>query len=254
MKNPLFIILTILGTLGAIACTVLIVLILMNSRSHRDSSTEPPIPIPERFKALPDSTSAAVTADSATVHDAQGATSNDPAYTGSLSCGVMISAEKLGRLLSERNLYCQKSTWSNRWANPTGRGIHAGQAGLFYSDSVVTDSLTRLMWQRYELSPGVTYKNLDAAVARLNTANWQGYANWRTPTVEELMALLRPAKNSHGLYMPEPWACRSSDLWSCSPAADSGSVKWIWVVRAAFGRCNYGHPDMPRALLAVREY
>jgi hypothetical protein len=66
--------------------------------------------------------------------------------------------------------------------------------------------------------------------------------------------LLTPVKNHHGLFLPDPWDCRESDFWSCNPAADSVSVQWVWVVRMGAGRCNYGHPDMVRSLLAVREY
>ena len=98
----------------------------------------------------------------------------------------------------------------------------------------------------------IPFKKIESALAVLNRKKWMGYDNWRTPTIEEILVLMVPEKNRYGLYLPGGWNCDAKDIWSCNAACDSVSTKWYWVARLAIGRCNYGHPDIRRSLLAVR--
>jgi hypothetical protein len=176
-----------------------------------------------------------------------------PPFAKKYRCNDKIDSDDMILLISGKNLFCKKSPWSKPWNNPGGNGIRLITDGLLFGDSVVIDSLTNVMWQRFSNVPSISYRQVENAINKLNKARWQGFDDWRPPTIEEIMTLLVPKRNRHGLYLSKVWNCNVKDIWSCNPACDSLSVQWIWVARLGQGRCNFGHPGIPRALLAVRE-
>ena len=65
--------------------------------------------------------------------------------------------------------------------------------GTFSNDferkrDMVVDCATGLMWQRSTVGP-FTIDQADAHIRRLNRDRYEGYSDWRLPTVEELMSL-----------------------------------------------------------------
>jgi hypothetical protein len=270
MKNYTLIIIGILAALCACGCILLIVTILRTSdgnstpfssllrsvaRLTSQERSSDAIKVPDRFKeaneeiATSDSSVPLDTASTAPAAPALPA----PKFTSTFRCNNKINASQMKQLLSGNDLFCKRSQWSKEWANRKGKGIRNRQEGLHFQDSVVSDTLTNLMWQRYATNKPITYNHITAVCAQMNSEKWHGFDNWRPPTIEELMALLTPKKNSTGLYLPEEWNCNAHDLWSCNPAHDSLGVTWVWVGRLSLGRCNYGRPDIKRAVLAVRE-
>ncbi|MBN1307758.1 MAG: DUF1566 domain-containing protein [Chitinispirillaceae bacterium] len=221
------------------------------SRTKAAADAGDPTRIPDRFKPAVAASTAGSPPVSAAASTA--AAPHAPKYVGKYKCRDRMDSDDMLLLILGKNLFCKKSKWSKPWNNPRGKGIRSGADGLIFGDSVVADSFTLIMWQRYATSSLLPYGQIDDAVNRLNAGRWQGFDNWRPPTIEEIMALLVPRRNRHGLYLPVGWNCNVSDIWSCNPASDSLSIQWIWVARMGMGRCNYGHPDIPRALLAVRD-
>lgn len=214
------------------------------------------IPIPERFKentraAITDSP-APETPATATEVPAEPFHPTVQRYFSTFPCNQMIRGSDLKQLLADNNLFCQKSQWSRDWAHPTGKGIRSKKEGLYFTDSMVIDSFTNLVWQRYVSPKTTSFGAAETFIAELNRTAWQGSSTWRMPKIEELMATFTPKKNQYGHYLPSGWNCKGTDLWSCNSAADSLSTRWIWVARTALGRCNVGHPDTLRSLLAVR--
>ncbi len=176
-----------------------------------------------------------------------------PLYSGRHKCGDRLDSDDMLLFIMENNLFCKKSRWSIYWNNPDGKGIRSSAEGLLFADSIVTDSLTNMMWQQYSVFSSINFEEIGYAIQYLNSIKWKGFNNWRVPTIEEIMLLLVPKRNRYGLHLPGNWKCNAKDIWSCNRACDSLSTQWIWVVRLEKGRCNYGHPAIPRALLAVRE-
>lgn len=258
MKNPLLIIISVLIALSGCTSIVLIILILQLP-SHRHSAVksygEESIPVPERFRQLRNITKAdspsASQLQSIPASPATGA--KNPGSVKKISCKERITAARLRSLFRERDIYCRKSSWSGAWANPSGGRLRRTDAKYAFLDSVVVDSTGRLVWQRFSTHKYLQYGETEGCIARMNARGWQGASDWRVPTIEELMTLLSPDKNAHGLYLSPSWNCNASDLWSCNSACDSLSVNWIWVVRLHHGRCNHGHPHTVRSLLAVRD-
>jgi hypothetical protein len=265
MKSLPVIIVTALASLCAIGCILLIIVILRTSDGNnslltplhrlfnhpqRSESTAPDaIRLPERFTESSESPSA----DTANATAAREPLVPAPAYKREYTCGEMIAATALSRIIKENGLFCKKSPWSKEWANPKGRGIRQARSGLAFADSVVTDTLTGTMWQRFTTPKPVSSDRLDSVISAMNTGTWQGYNNWRIPTVEELLTLLTPSRNHFGHYLPSGWNSKADDIWSCNSSCDSLSMRWMWVVRMSLGRCNVGRPDIKRAILAVRE-
>lgn len=85
---------------------------------------------------------------------------------------------------------------------------------------------TGLLWQREGAGFPLTWGKAHEYVDFLNSRKWQGYSNWRLPTIEELFSLLRPPTLQRDFcfesYFPEDihW------LWSC----DSCTKKKAWTV------------------------
>ncbi|MCP4401062.1 MAG: DUF1566 domain-containing protein [bacterium] len=115
----------------------------------------------------------------------------------------------------------------------------------------VFDHATGLLWQK---SGSDTYMiNEDALkyVKQLNQEKFAGYADWRLPTIPELMSLLEPEKQSNGLYIDpifdkeQRW-CWSAD-WRVKGEGSAGSawlvgfgsgfVHWLNVKNLNYVRC-----------------
>jgi hypothetical protein len=278
MKNQFSIIMFCLLGLCTLACILLIVVIintggnfsfdkLFKMKNNVSSLTvrndaisienDDKIIIPDRFKAIHDIRPNSATTESDTLSksiqtEMLPSLPKSQRYFPRYSCHEIVSALVLKQLLADNRLFCQKSDWSKEWSNPTGKGIRMVKEGLLLQDSLVIDSLTNVMWQRFSTSPALSFNKTDSAIIYLNAIKWQGFDNWRLPKIEELMATLLPRKNRAGLFLPSGWNCNAQNIWSCNFVSDSLSVQWVWVVRTALGRCNVGHPDTPRSLLAVR--
>lgn len=102
-------------------------------------------------------------------------------------------------------------------------------------DDVVMDHATGLMWQKSGSDKSLTYDKAQVYVQELNRQKFAGYADWRLPTVPELLSLLEPQKQSNDLYIHplfdsrQRW-CRSADKRSAESAwyvnFDDGFVSW----------------------------
>ncbi|PID56010.1 hypothetical protein CSB45_12975 [candidate division KSB3 bacterium] len=99
-------------------------------------------------------------------------------------------------------------------------------------DDVVLDRATGLIWQQSG-SSRLSYAQAVDYVEGLNAANWGGFADWRLPTVPELLSLLGPKRSLSGLYIASIFEARQVWCWSADRvAASSGSA---WRVDFALG-------------------
>lgn len=255
MKNPFVIIVGILITLCVCACVLLVIVILntrgkkqetiYNERASIEWQADNPPPA-EQVKDVPQE-----------IHDtdtvAVAAVKSVPPQLR-FACGERVDADAAAKLMKEKNYFCKRSRWSKIWANPGGKGVRTERERLLFTDSIIVDSITRTMWQRFSLAPSVKYGMIDSITGYLNSNVWEGYSDWRIPAIEEIMAELLPRKNRQGFYLPKGWNCNVNDIWSCNSACDSLSMQWYWVARLAIGRCNYGRPDIHRSVIAVRSF
>lgn len=99
---------------------------------------------------------------------------------------------------------------------------------------VVVDHATGLMWERSGLGSGLgtpmTYTRAQAYVEDLNQQKFDGYDDWRLPTVPELLSLVDPEPQSNGSHI-NPVFNRRQWCWSADLATQSGnSPGAVWVV------------------------
>jgi hypothetical protein len=85
------------------------------------------------------------------------------------------------------------------------------------SGNIVRDKKTGLMWQKVGSAKKVGYQSAKKYIDRLNSEKFEGYSNWRLPTVEELASLLR-SKNKRNMYIDDKFSGKQSYCWSIDSA------------------------------------
>ena len=104
--------------------------------------------------------------------------------------------------------------------------------------AVVVDRATGLTWQKSGSPEALTYEQAQEYVRQLNRQRFAGYADWRLPTIPELMSLLEPTELNGDLYIdpifdPAQRWCWSADKSSSESAWDvyfrSGGVGWDYL-------------------------
>ncbi len=112
-------------------------------------------------------------------------------------------------------------------------------------DATTTDKTTGLMWQRSGLDI-TSIRKLRKHIANLNKNNFAGFSDWRLPTIEEALSLMRPEKNQKDLHLdpafsgdiPFIFVAEERDpggYWFCD--YKRGSVFWAsGTIPGGFGR------------------
>lgn len=82
-------------------------------------------------------------------------------------------------------------------------------------DKVVIDNVTGLMWHQSGSGGfGIPWQRAEEWVGKLNDKGYAGFHNWRLPTLEEAASLLRPSKDSGGLYIDKIFDSTQKYLWT----------------------------------------
>ncbi|MEA5087527.1 protein kinase domain-containing protein [Solidesulfovibrio sp.] len=100
------------------------------------------------------------------------------------------------------------------------------------------DPATGLCWLREAAPYAVTWQEACAYVEALNAARHGGHADWRLPTVAELVTLLRPEPTGEGYCQPASLTQPVRRVWSADTAnyasAYAADVELGYVTRADF--------------------
>ena len=130
----------------------------------------------------------------------------------------------------------------DRFLNPTGKGIE----NIFWrKGEVVYDTATRLTWQLSGSSELPVVK-VGEYIAQLNRERFAGYADWRLPTLKEVMSLMEPKETAAGFI--NPVFDRKVHIWT----ADKANVWQTWFVNFNNGYCDSRHIDFKYYVRAVR--
>jgi serine/threonine-protein kinase len=100
---------------------------------------------------------------------------------------------------------------------------------LLKEDDTVTDEATGLKWQRAGSEFPLTWPDAHAYVADLNSAGFAGAADWRLPTVDELVSLLERPPMLRDFCLPSVFDPSPAILWTC----DRKSYNAAWFVSNA---------------------
>ena len=100
---------------------------------------------------------------------------------------------------------------------------------------VVVDRATGLMWQKSGSAEPMQSAQAQAYIAQLNQQRFAGYANWRLPTMAELLALVEPQPQAAEWYLNLLFDQKQTWCWS----ADTLSVAEAWAVNFQRGSVNW---------------
>jgi len=98
-------------------------------------------------------------------------------------------------------------------------------------EQVIRDHATSLMWQRGGSEKGLGYAEALTYIEQLNREQFSGYADWRLPTVNELLSLMIATQENGDLYISRAFDVRQRWCWSI----DKRSSLSVWGVRFSGG-------------------
>ena len=104
-------------------------------------------------------------------------------------------------------------------------------------DGTISDTKTRLMWQKQGSTERLTYAKAEEFVVELNREEWN---DWRIPTREELESILDLERREPAIN--PIFKCESAGYWSSTPYASNAANAWVVVFVSGFvgGNVRYG--------------
>lgn len=169
-----------------------------------------------------------------------------------------LSTNDVILMIKRYDFFCSddQSTLLDRWNNPNSRGFANDFQKI--NNQVVVDRATRLMWQRSGSKMLINFENAIALVKILNQKKYQGFADWRLPTLEEAMSLTEPNKQTNfqgtvlvGTTMAlhiDPIFDNQLTIWTVD-GLDRGDA---WAVSFVSGTCIRQRKDYTLFLRVVR--
>ena len=115
-------------------------------------------------------------------------------------------------------------------------------------EEIVIDHATGLMWQKSGSPNAMTYQEAQAYIEQLDRERFAGYANWRLPTVEELLSLMERDTQSKGNYIDPLFDSTQTWCWS----ADKNSSGGAWYVYFNYGSVTWNFLSNTVYVRAVR--
>lgn len=112
----------------------------------------------------------------------------------------------------------------------------------------IFDRVTGLTWHQAGFPKMMTYQEAQQYISQLNQERFAGYDDWRLPTVDELVSLLEPGKQSNGLYLNSIFDSTREGCWS----ADTVSSGAAWYVHFGNGNVYYRSVSITAYVRAMR--
>ncbi len=126
---------------------------------------------------------------------------------------LALSEKDIGVMIHKYDFYCGDFRWTKENKNLDGKGI-SNALNSNRDGKVVYDATTGLAWQQSGSENKMDYTDRYKYIKKLNHDSFASFKDWRLPTLEEAMSLMKPEKNHKGLYI--------------DPIFD-GAQKWIWT-------------------------
>ena len=101
---------------------------------------------------------------------------------------------------------------------------------------MVVDHATGLMWQKSGSDTSLTYQDAQAYIDTLNRERLGGYADWRLPTVPELLSLITKKEQSNMLFFNPIFGVMQRWCWSADRASSAGPA---WYVNFMYGEVHW---------------
>lgn len=139
------------------------------------------------------------------------------------------AVEKMVRRLHAFNRLREKG--KNKPGHPNGKV----QYELQNNDQLVYDNVNNLLWQRSGSEAPLNFKAAGEYIEQLNHGDFAGFSDWRLPTLEEALSLLKNEPQVAQQIYIDPLFDKAADwIWT----ADRNDFIKIWIVHFVDGRCR----------------
>ena len=124
----------------------------------------------------------------------------------------------------------------DQFLNSEGEGFNNSfEARQIRGDKIVIDFACSLMWQRGGSTEAIKHEDAKEWLEKLNKNGFAGFHDWRLPTLEEAMSLMKPKKKSGDLYIDPVFNKNQLWIWTVDMVK---SEQWAWVVLFSAGYCS----------------
>jgi len=156
--------------------------------------------------------------------------------------------EKLGEAQVEEMI--KKYDFFDMKRNANGHGLKDQlEIRQVNGDKVIFDPGTGLIWQNGGSSNSMWYEESEEWIKELNRRGYAGYNDWRLPTLEEGMSLMRTENTNDGLYVDPLFDKQQLGIWTSDIAENAYRA---WVVFFNYGSCHINFFDFNNFVRAVR--
>ena len=100
-------------------------------------------------------------------------------------------------------------------------------------DGTISDLATGLMWQKGGSEKSIRIMSISRHINYLNKKVFAGYSDWRLPTIEELVSIIRNNKSNKGLYLDSIFDKTQKRCWTIDGFPIDGAMgdfyegKWV---------------------------
>jgi hypothetical protein len=117
------------------------------------------------------------------------------------------------------------------------------------NDKIIFDHTSHLTWQQHGSLESMSLEQAIQWIAELNKIGYANFHNWRLPTLEEAMSLMKKERENGSLFKDHIFGQRQSGIWT-SDVTDNKTM--AWVVFFNYGSCYVSCFDLKNYVQAVR--
>jgi hypothetical protein len=147
-----------------------------------------------------------------------------------------LSYAQVKIMLQRNNFYCREYEFTKAFSNPQGSGF-ANQFERQQNGEVVFDHASGVMWEKSGSPNSMTYAEAKKYIDDLNTRRFANHNDWRLPTLDEAMSLVKPEEPNGDLYIDLIFDRQQQWIWT----ADNYLLDKAWVVNFN-SACCVPHP------------
>jgi len=136
----------------------------------------------------------------------------------------------------------------NRNLNGNGFNTHF-ETTQINSDKIIVDYTSRLMWQQHGSLEPMSYEKAKHWIAELNKLGYANFHDWRLPTLEEAMSLMKNERRNGNLFQNRIFGQKQSGIWT-SDYTENAILAWVVFFR--YGSCHVNCFDLDNYVRAVR--